>query len=263
MWKKGLALVSVLAFAALGYLLLQGELMPEAQDEPVAQEEASPRPSEAIAEIDRPYRALPEPTQAERPTPVDLPPLAESDPFIREQLERFGLPREWVAREDLMRRLAVLIDNATRGDLPPHRQLRFLKPAGRFEVVERDGALHADPANSRRFDPHLDLLERIEPATAARFLDTIDPLLDAAFRELGSAMSGGEALRVAIERVIEMRAVPADPELVRPKVLYEYADPELESLPPLEKQMLRLGSRNLERLRTYLIALRAELGSAE
>ena len=59
-----------------------------------------------------------------------------------------------------------------------------------------------------------------------------------------------------------MTCAPApqgDPELVQPKVLYEYADPALENLPPLEKQLLRLGPKNLKRLKTYLVRLRSEL----
>ena len=42
-------------------------------------------------------------------------------------------------------------------------------------------------------------------------------------------------------------------------VLYEYADPALESLPPLQKQLLRMGPDNLDRLQGYLRELRDEL----
>lgn len=265
--KKALGLVGVLVFLVLAYLLLRGHLGSESGESEVARrapaetsERTSPPPNGQPEVDERPSRTVteqPVPETGTRP-PVVLPPLEESDPFVRERLEPFPLPEEWVERDDLVRRLAALVDNATRGELP-RRSLRFLKPEGRFEVVEREGRLYADPDNPRRFDAHLDLLERIEPSAAARLLGTIEPLLDAAFRELGRPVSPRDAIREAIDRVVEMDVAPGPHELVQRKVLYEYADPEIESLPPLEKQMLRLGTRNLGRLQAYLIELRTEL----
>jgi len=46
---------------------------------------------------------------------------------------------------------------------------------------------------------------------------------------------------------------------VQPKVFYEYADPALEGLKPLQKQALRMGPSNVRRLKAYLTRLRAEL----
>lgn len=269
MVKKVSALVGVLVFLALGYLLLRGEVEPLREDSGTGQQSSAPGQGErAISDGSREPadgRAveMPEPTPlaAEAVSRADLPPLEESDPFVRERLEPFDLPQDWVARDDLVRRLAVLVDNATRGNLP-RRQLRFLKPEGRFEVVERDGRLYADLDNGDRFDPFLDLLERIEPEAAARLLIVIEPLLEAAFRELGRPTEPEQAVRDAIDRVVDFSVPTGDPALVQRKVLYEYADPKLESLPPLEKQMLRLGARNLGRFQAFLIELRAELDLA-
>ena len=186
----------------------------------------------------------------------NLPPFGESDAFVREKLEAFSLPEEWVAQDHLLRRLAVFSDNATRGDLS-RRQLDFAKPEGRFRVVMTDGRLYADPSNAMRFDPYLDRLEAVDPVMLARLLETLGPLIDDAFEELGSEMSGSEGIRGAIDRILEVPIRTEALELVRPNVLYEYADPDLESLPPLDKQLLRLGPTNLARLKLYLRALRA------
>ena len=271
MLKKAIILVGVLAFVVLAYGLLRGGSSTAPDESPL--DDASPP---TAASDSPPPREAPEldgfsqtpngfsgeiDSDSVEPPPIVLPPLAESDPFLREELEAFSLRPDWLAQNDLMRRLAVLVDNMTRGDLP-RRQIRFLRPEGRFEVIERDGAFFAEPANQRRFDPFLDLLESIEPAAAARFLERTGPLFETAFRELGTPVSGREALRDAIERVLETSVSPADPELVRPNVLWEYADRNLETLPALEKQMLRLGSRNRSRLRAYLVELRNELDSS-
>ena len=50
-----------------------------------------------------------------------------------------------------------------------------------------------------------------------------------------------------------------DVELIQPKVFYEYADPALEGLSPLQKQALRMGPENVTRLKAYLTTLRSEL----
>jgi hypothetical protein len=61
-----------------------------------------------------------------------------------------------------------------------------------------------------------------------------------------------------------LRAVPVltEPvELVRPKVFYEYADPKLERLAPLQKQVLRMGPDNVRRLQDWLARFTEVRGS--
>lgn len=264
MLQKILTAIAVLVLLAVAYFLFRGELqheLPPAADR--SQESGVDIPFPEVArsekdeapEIPAPRPAPDEPAQSES---VTLPSLVESDAFVRDRLDSLGVPPGWTAEDDLVRRLAVLLDSATRGEIP-RRTLRIPKPDQRFAVVERDGRLYADPRNSRRFDPYLDGLEAIDPSAAARFFETIEPLVDTAFRELGSPSSGRAALQEAIAAVLETSFQPGDPELVRPKVFYEYADPDLESLPPVEKQLLRIGPRNLGRLQTYLKKLAGEL----
>jgi hypothetical protein len=264
MARKGLIIIGIMIFVGAAYLLLRSG--------PTSPPPAS-TPTEARPEA-RPERppALPDPSpdsemadpRDDALVPVDpsllanLPPFGESDPFVREKLEPFPVPDEWVAQEHLLRRLAVFADNATRGDVS-RRQVEFAKPEGRFGVVERDGHLYADPNNERRFDPYLDRLEAVDPMMLAGLLETLGPLIDDAFEELGSERSGSEGIRGAIDRILEVPIRTEALELVRPNVLYEYADPDLESLPPLDKQLLRLGPTNLARLKLYLRALRAAL----
>jgi hypothetical protein len=268
--KWGMIVVGTMALVAAAMFLFQNELesnpdsTPEAPEVPaIADPTPDHRPTVRPAAVEPPSGKQEHTQEAEvaMPTPVRvLPALAESDPFVRKELEPLGLPRDWVSQDDLVRRLAVFADNATRGELA-RRNLVFLKPTGRFNVVEREGRLYADPRNVLRFDPILDLLEGIEPAAAATFLKTIEPILETALQELGSSLSLEQALDEVIERILAMPENPIGQELVQAKVLYEYKDARYETLPPFEKQLLRLGMRNLQRLERYLRALRAELTS--
>lgn len=259
MLKKVLGLGAVLVFVAIAYFMLRGEFEKAPAPPPVPVTRPEPAPP-APAPMPEPLASPPQaaPVEAMPTAKIELPPLAQSDPFVRKQLEPFALPPLWVEQDGLVQRFAVLVDAATRGEWP-RRPLRFLKPAEPFGVIDRDGSLHADPANAARFDAELDLLEAIEPAAAAKVLNTIDPLFEAALAGLGRRVNGRDVLLDAIEEVLAAPEPQGDPELVQPKVLYEYADPALENLPPLEKQLLRLGPKNLKRLKTYLVRLRSEL----
>jgi hypothetical protein len=273
MLRRGLSIVGVLVFVAAAIWLFRsgssgpaGEKRVESRqlEDQSAPSSDAPGPPREAPRVVVPVEgeAIDSVPASESPPRVPLPALAESDSFVRLRLESFGLPQDWTARENLVRRLAVLVDNIALGEIS-RRPLRFLKPADSFAVVEREGRLYADPANPTRFDSYLDLLESVDPAELARLLVFLGPLLDEAFGELGSVTPSRESILEAIDRVLESSLAPGDPELVQRKVLYEYADERLEGLPPLEKQLLRLGERGRDRLQAYLRELRAELDPGE
>jgi hypothetical protein len=260
--QKSLTVVAVAAFLAIAYFVLRNEFAPDPVGTPVGSDQPlAPVDREPAAPARRAERAQPGEPAVSGPAAepaLPLPALAESDDFVRERLADFDLPAEWVAQDDLVRRLAVFSDNATRGEMA-RRRLRFLAPEGAFRVIERDGRTRADPRNAQRFDAYLDLLEEIEPERAATLIRQIEPLLDEALAGLGSPRSGRATLVEAVERVLDAPAPMPGAELVRPKVLYQYADPALESLPPLEKQLMRIGSQNLARLKDWLARFRLAL----
>jgi hypothetical protein len=264
MRTKASGLIAILICAVVAYFLFRDGFAPTPDAGPAMPDTRSQiqnAPTRSVAdapEIEAASIATP-PAPAAEPTVeiVDLPTIAERDAFVRQRLEPFGLPANWVSQDALVRRFSVFLDNATRGDWP-HQPRRFLKPARRFAVVERDGRLYADPRNATRFDADLDLLENIEPVAAVQLLNAIAPLIDSALRNLGRPVSSAETILEAIDWVLEAPAVQGDFELIQPKVFYEYADPAIESLAPLEKQLLRLGPNNLKRLKAYLGRLREE-----
>jgi hypothetical protein len=93
-------------------------------------------------------------------------------------------------------------------------------------------------------------------------LDTIDPLLESALAEIGIEAPPGEVFETAMREVLEVPVLEGEGrvELVQPNVMYEFANPELESLSPLQKQVLRMGPENVRRLQSYLRDLAAAMG---
>jgi hypothetical protein len=63
-------------------------------------------------------------------------------------------------------------------------------------------------------------------------------------------------MRAGIDRALATPEVDGDIALVQPKVYYEYADPRLEALDPLQKQLLRMGPANTARIKAYLAQLK-------
>jgi len=232
---------AVIVVAGLGYWWWSSRT---STPTPVAAPTHAPAPSAAPEAP--PIETPPEPS-------VRLPALNESDAFIREQVgalsERLN---DWLAQDELVRRFAVVIDNGAVGEIP-RRQLSFLAPAGRYPVDERDGKLFVDPAGYTRYDSFVDTVLSVPPEQAAALLKTLAPLLRQALGELGPREPDPmSAIRAAVRQALQTPEPHGDIELLQPKVLYRYADPSLESLLPLQKQLLRMGPDNVSRLKAYL-----------
>ena len=192
----------------------------------------------------------------EQQTRVKLPSLRESDGFVRDEISDWGLPRLWIDNDSLIARYAALIASVSRGELP-RRQLGFLIPKGQFKVLRAGKITFASPENYRRFDGFVDLIEQIPVGQLARLLREIDPLVRISLRQLGLSESPESILLGAFDRVLAAPRAPSRIELVRSTVLFEFADPTLELLPEFEKQLIRMGPRNLERLQNYIRKLKS------
>jgi len=207
--------------------------------------------SPAVMEPTPPSPGLEEPV-------LVLPPLDESDVFVRERLVEAPLLEPWLSNDDLLRRLAVVIENGNRGELP-RRQLSFMAPQGKFQVEKRGESVFMDPAGYARYDRYLDVLETLSPELAVTLISDAEPLLDQALSELGTGESPVPQIIAAIDQVLAVPVIRDDIELLQPNVLYEYADPRLEGLSSLQKQALRMGPDNLSRLQAYLALVREDL----
>lgn len=232
------------------------EVVPPAPPPPTEIEAPAPRASNEVGRT-----PLPEPLPAPELPPVELPPLNESDGHVREELMAMS-PKlaPWVDREDLVRRFAVVIDNAADGDYP-RRQLGFLSPVGKFPVIEKDDEQFVmDSAGFDRFDPFVAAFTSVPPDQAASLIRTLTPLLSEAMGELGE----GEAdplstIRAGIHNALATPELEGPVELVQPKVMYQFADPTLEALPPLQKQLIRMGPEHVRVIKEYLREVDANL----
>lgn len=258
-----------LAGLVIGGLIWLGSQ--ESKPDPEPQPVTIPVPDAAPVPVPAPVEPTPQIAVPEQPPEPALPMLDSSDDFVRTSVLEAGPElATWLGREELVRRFAVVVDNASRGDYP-RRQLGFLAPTGTFPVRREAGAegsddeapLYLDPAGYARYDPFVGLATSVDPASAAALLIELSPLLVDALQELGLRGPNARSLLVnGIDQALATPVLEGEVELLQSNVLYEYADPALESLPPLQKQLLRMGPDNLDRLQVYLRALRGELAAA-
>jgi hypothetical protein len=185
-----------------------------------------------------------------------LPPLHQMDTFLRALLGSLSASPElarWLATDDLIRQIANGIDRISRG-LSPASELAVLRPQGLFAVSRRDRAMTIEPASYRRYDGLATLVSSLDARSVADAYRTIQPRLDEAYRGLGRAEGGiDNAVSIALQMLIDTPVVRGPVRLVPGAgATYAYADPELEGLRPIQKQLLRMGPDNVVKIQERL-----------
>ena len=201
-------------------------------------------------------------------TPVDLPPLDQSDPVIRGLVNALSShPRvvAWLATPGLIRNFTVVVDNIAEGKTPA-QHLKALGLSSPYRVTGGPKGLVGDPRNHHRYDALAAGVASIDPVAAARLYASIKPGIEEAYAELGHEdMPFDRALERAIVVLLETPAPDAAPALTRaPKgVGYRFASPQMEALPNAQKQLLRAGPDNVRAVQSWLRAVASALGIPE
>ena len=198
--------------------------------------------------------------------PVDLPPLDESDGFVRQVAAGLSAHPElarWLSRTALVRTLTVVVVNVAAGETPrPH--LEFLAPAQRFRAARGPArSLAADPRGFAGYDLFADAVASVDADGAASGYRALAPLFETAYVELGHPEGGfPTALEKAIRSLLGVPILREDVELVPHAIGFRYADPRLEGLTPAQKQFLRVGPRNVRLVQGKLRELATALAPA-
>lgn len=193
-----------------------------------------------------------------------LPSLESSDAEVRATLGDMlpAAAQPALAPAELIRRMAVMADSFGRGKLLRDR-LPLPAPTGKMQVTERDERVFLAVGNATRYDALTDIVAAMDPETGARWFDRYEPLLQEAWAELGN--DGGSVRGAVIGGLDLMLAAPdleGEIELIQPAVFYKYADPSLESLPDVQKLLIRVGPANRGVIKEKARRLRDALASA-
>jgi hypothetical protein len=186
---------------------------------------------------------------------IDLPPLAQSDPIVRELVTRLSSHptiAAWLATKGLIANFTLVTLTIAEGRTPK-QFLRPVAPRGPFRTTRSGGELFVDPRSYERYAPHADAIAALDPVGTASLYLTLKPRITEAYRELGYPEGDFDRVLERAIGVLLQTPVLDEKESLSPKgVNYAYSDPKLESLSPAQKQLLRLGPRNSQAIRGKL-----------
>lgn len=190
--------------------------------------------------------------EPEQPEPIALPKLDNSTPSVLQSLDSTDMNIRPLKSSQLIRDAVVLMDNISNGSIVRERTI-VQRPDGRFRVLEVDGELYIDESSYRRYDSLVDWFVSLEPQALTESYETFKPLVQEAYAEIGYPESDFD--NTLIDAINVMLETPVPEGLVQVEddsVMYTYANERYESLPAAQKQLLRMGPDNIERVKQKL-----------
>jgi hypothetical protein len=228
--------------------------------EPAAPVAAQAPSTDAEPAIEHPVPAAAGPTAA---TP--LPELKDSDAPLRDALAQLvGVEAvgSYLRPEELVRNMVVTIDNLPRQKVAV--QKRPTTPlAGTFEVNGDEVHATLESQNYERYKPLVALVAKLDMQKLAQVYFHFYPLFQQSYQNLGYPNGYFNDRLVQVIDMLLATPQPAGPiELVRPNVMYTYADPTLEARPAGQKLLMRMGPENAAAIKAKLTELRAIVTAA-
>jgi hypothetical protein len=198
----------------------------------------------------------------DEPAAPALPSLEQSDSIARESLSALigAKPfRQYVRPTLIVRRIVATVDNLPR-QTAPHRMMPLEAVPGRFGVTGKEDEYAIHSRNAERYAPYVRVFESVDAkALVRRYVQTY-PLFQRAYEELGYPNRYfNDRLLEAIDDMLVAPEITGPVALAQPKVLYEFADPELESRSAGQKILMRMGAENAARVKTKLREIRREI----
>jgi hypothetical protein len=187
---------------------------------------------------------------------VDLPRLNDSDSFVAEKISELSSGTSllsYLVDEQLVRRAVVLVENISRGQYP-QTALPYKPIVEEMQVSSDDGRLFTmEGVSYTRFDAAVAAFVALDTEQTVGLYRLLSPLLQQAYAEIGFRDAEFEqALIKAIDAVLSAPEIEGPFQLVKPSVMYLYADTRLEELANMNKQLIRLGPENSARLKAKL-----------
>jgi hypothetical protein len=209
--------------------------------------------------------AHPVPTGKADGSSAPLPSLTDSDKTMNDAIgaaaSDAGLA-QYLVPENVVRHIVVTVDNLPRQKAAVDKRPTTPVP-GAF-MADGD-ELHAtlDAQNFLRYRPMVETLHKVDMQKLAAVYLRFYPLFQQAYQDLGYPNGYfNDRLVKVIDELLATPQVAAPIDLVRPNVLYQFADPKLEARPAGQKMLIRMGPDNAAVVKAKLMELRAIVTAA-
>lgn len=243
-----LPLFLALAIAAIVSIMWQPSKVSAPQTTAKSVEETEPPPPKPA-----------EPRYPIEATAAALPPLDASDATLLAALQGAwggSAIASFLEPRHLARNFVATVDNIPRKTMPV-RTLPWRPASGTLATRGNAEAMVINDSNALRYGPYVKLVNAIEPTALVAVYVRHYPLFQQAYRELGYPDGHfNDRLVEAIDVLLDAPEPATMPRVIQPKVFYEFADRNLESLPAGQKLMIRLGPENERLVKAKLVELR-------
>jgi hypothetical protein len=186
---------------------------------------------------------------------ITLPPLDETDALVRQLVERLSshpTVAAWLTTDGLLLNFAVVTQRISNGETPV-QELKVLGPVPAFRPRTSREDLFVDPSSYRRYDRYADAVSALDPRGTARLYATLKPRVLDAYRRIGQPTGDFDpVLERAIVELLKVPVVQGDVELAPSGIVYGFVDPRLEGLSASQKQLLRMGPQNVQKIQGKL-----------
>ncbi len=236
---------AVVGGSLVAYFLLQ----PAPPPKPVTVQAALPKPVP---------RQVIEVSPASSPLPV----LGKSDHFMLDALAGLiGNPSlmKLFHTEKIIRNIVVTIDNLPR-DRAPMNAMPTKPAPGLFLATGTESEPAISSKNAERYATHIKITETVDARRLVELYVRLYPLFQQAYGDLGYPKQYfNDRLLVALDDLLAAPDLKEPAKLVRPKVLYQFADPALEERSIGQRILMRVGGANANIIKTKLREIRQEL----
>ncbi|MEO7760477.1 MAG: DUF3014 domain-containing protein [Casimicrobiaceae bacterium] len=193
---------------------------------------------------------------------VILPALEDSDTSLRNALasligeKQFG---DLVYPDGIVRRIVATIDNLPRSKAPL-RVWPVKSAPGSFIASGAGSNQVIDAANAARYTAYVNVVRAVDARTLVDLYRRLYPLFQRAHEELG--YPHGYFNDRVIETIDDLLDAPEPKgpiKLTQSKVLFEFADPQLEARSAGQKLMIRIGPANAAKVKSKLLEIHDEI----
>lgn len=192
---------------------------------------------------------------------IVLPDLLSSDELFRNTLAGLSPSLvQWLNTDQLLRRYVVIINDFAQG-YRISKHMSFLRHEEAFSVLQGDNVLYIAPKSTERYDALAQAIKVIDAKAAVAVYQKFKPLMQLVFAEFSypKEITLETIVKKAAGEILAAPVIEGLIPLVRPSLFYKFADPKLEEINPVQKQMLRMGPENTriiqEKCREFLVEL--------
>ncbi len=177
---------------------------------------------------------------------VTLPALEHSDAVFKQDVLSLSPGfSELLNVEGIIKRWVVVINDFSQNQRP-YKHFRYFKLSSPFRVETDQTGIYMAERSYQRYDFLASAVHAVDVEKAVSLLWKYRPLLQQAFSEFGypEEYQVEDIIKKAVSNVLQAPVIESRIKLIKPSVRYKFAEKHLESLSPVQKQMIRMGPEN-------------------